>query len=136
MMMMMMMMMTMLIEKVFFFPTLPLILCNWWPQRCHCHPLSTQTQCVIITILVTKLMMMVMVMMMMVMLIMMVIVIMMITSIFFGGSNDFLINLAIFFVEGQGGGVVGDFTFIQWQSLKSGYAAWRRTKGAGKVLIV
>ena len=55
---------------------------------------------------------------------------------FFGGSNDFLINLAIFFVEGQGGGVVGDFTFIQWQSLKSGYAAWRRTKGAGKVLIV
>ena len=25
-------------------------------------------------------------------------------------------------------GVVGDFTFIQWQSLKSGYAAWRRTK--------
>ena len=55
---------------------------------------------------------------------------------FFGGSNDFLINLAIFFVEGQGGGVVGDFTFNQWQSLKSGYAAWRRTKGAGKVLIV
>ena len=31
---------------------------------------------------------------------------------------------------------MGDFTFIQWQSLKSGYAAWRRTKGAGKVLIV
>ena len=56
-----MMLMTIMIEKVFFFPTLPLILCNWWPQRCHCHPLSTQTQCVIITILVTKLMMMVMV---------------------------------------------------------------------------